>query len=131
MSKVVIQTEIDTKSLLLGLAHLQINELEEFAKELNAFISRKEMDSQSSKDEDLLLKINQTVLPKEKRVQYVALVEKLEQETISEEERQVCLALAAEDDKLRNERVALMIQLAQLRGVTFNQLMVDLGLQAI
>ena len=85
----------------------------------------------SSKDNNLLLQIHQTVLPKEKRLQYLALVEKLEQETISEEERERCLALAAEDDKLRNERVALMIQLAELRGVSFNQLMVDLGLQPI
>ncbi|MEM9847891.1 MAG: hypothetical protein AAF847_08370 [Bacteroidota bacterium] len=131
MSKVLIHTEIDTKSLLLDLAHLQISELEEFANELNAFIKKKKSHQKSSKAEQLLLEIHQCVLPKEERLRYIELVNKLEQEIISEEERQLCLSLASKDEKLRNKRVSLMIQLAALRNISFNQLMIELGLQPI
>lgn len=131
MAKVVLNTEIDTKSLLHSLAHLRISELEEFAKELNNFIKRQKLEDRTAKDKELLLQINQTVLPRKQRERYLELVHKMEQETITEEERKIYLQLATMDDQLRNQRVKLMIELAELREIPFNQLMEDLGLQPI
>lgn len=79
----------------------------------------------------LLRLINDTVLSPEKRALYLELVQKLEKDTISEQERQHFLELTEEEEDLRNERVKLLIELAQIRNVPLNQVMEELGLQPV
>lgn len=131
MSKIRIHTEIDTNSFLAGLAHWQISELEKFAHDLNDFILRKKAKDKEKKEAGLLLKIHESDLTKEKKEEYQNLMQKLEMETISEEERQVFLKLTEDEENLRNQRVALMFELAQLRNVTLPEVMKDLGLKLL
>ena len=128
MSKIQIQSEIDTQSLLASVSQIPVNELEYFVRELNALITRRKTDNQEYRERTLLSKINQTVLPKNKAERYIKLHIKLEEETISESEYKEFMDLVTQDENLRNERVKYLIELSQLRAVTLPQLMNSLGL---
>ena len=71
------------------------------------------------------------MLPREKRALYLQLAQKLENDSITEPERQHFLQLTEEEETLRNERVKMLIELAQLRSISLNQLMEELGLQPV
>ena len=71
---------------------------------------------------------NRTILPKEKRNRLDFLIQKMEAETMTGAERKELLILTKEDEKLRNERVKVLIELSQLRSITLPQLMSELGL---
>jgi len=87
--------------------------------------------SKAQTQRELLRRINQTVLPKEKRALYAQLVEKLENDTISESEHQRFLELTEEEEALRNERVKILLELAQLKNMPLNRLLQELGLQPV
>ena len=71
---------------------------------------------------------NQTVLSKKQRNRFFELQEKLLAEKISEKERQEYLTIAYEEERLRNERVKYLIEIAQLREISLPKLMLELGL---
>ena len=75
-----------------------------------------------------MYKINNTVLDTAKTERYQVLVEKLELGTMTDEEHTEFDILATREEKLRNQRVKYMIELAQLRSVTLPQVMESLGL---
>ena len=131
MSKITIQSEIDAEMLLAGVANLKVSELEAFISELRAIVAKKKSKSKKYKAAALLNQHNQTILPKEKRLRYALLYEKLEADTITESEREEFLAISKEETNLRNERAKLLIQLAALRGISLNELLKELGLNPI
>lgn len=131
MENIQVQAEIDTRSLLKSMAQLPVKELESFLQEVNGLIIRKKMQDKEGQERLLFDKINKTVLDKKKIDRYHRLVEKLEAETISETEHAEFMSLANAEEKLRNQRVKYLIQLAQLRAVSLPQLMVALGLNAV
>lgn len=128
MSKVQVQTEIDTQALLAGAAKLKVKELEEFIRDLHGLVTRKKTEDKTHNEKVLLSQINQTVLEKKKRERYFELAQKLSEETINPIERQEFLTLTSEEENLRNTRVKLMIELAQLRNIPLTQLMEEIGL---
>ncbi|MFN4255062.1 MAG: hypothetical protein ACK4Q5_08675 [Saprospiraceae bacterium] len=128
MSRAERQTAISTQEFLNGAIKLKINELEAFVRELNGLIFRKKTADSLYRQKELLRLINQTVLPSEKHERYIELSERLESETISETERQEFLQLAEEDATLRNQRVGMLIELAQLRNLSLAALMEEMGL---
>ncbi len=131
MSKITIQSEIDAKMLLAGVANLKVSELEAFIEELRGIVIKKKAKSKKYQDAALLAKHNETILSKTKRKRHADLYEKLENDTITEKEREEFLSLSKEESSLRNERVKLLIQIATLRGVSLNDLMSELGLKPI
>ena len=128
MSKVQIQTEIDSKALLAGAAQLKIKELEAFVRELNGTLIRKKAQDKGHQEKILIGQINRTVLSKKKNERYQELSEKLRAEAVSETERQEFLQLVAEEEELRNNRVQLLIELSQLRNIPLSRQMEELGL---
>jgi hypothetical protein len=128
MTKIQIQTEIDTQMFLTSVAQIPVNELEYFVMELNALITRRKTNDKAYRDRALLSKINGAILPKGKTERYMLLHLKLEAETISESEYQEFMDLVAQEEELRNERVKYMIELSQLRGITLPQVMNSLGI---
>lgn len=131
MSKITIKSEIDTKSLLANIANLKVKELEFFLRELNGVITRKKAKDKKYQAAALLQKHNETVLNKPKRNRYAALYEKLEADIITEDERKEFFKLTKEEEKLRNERVKILIKIAQIRAIPFNQLLKELGLKPV
>jgi hypothetical protein len=131
MSKIHIQTEIDTVLLLQGAARMTIQELEHFAMELNGLITRKKTKSKVRQEKRLLAKINQTILNPIQRQRYQILSKQFALEVIQPSEYAELSLLAHEDEALRNERVKYMIELSQLKAISLPQLMQELGLKPI
>jgi hypothetical protein len=116
-------------SLLPNMNDLPVAELEIYLIEISALIRRKKTTDSKVRERVLLDKITQTVLSKKKTGRYQELVEKLEFETITDTEHGEFMLLAHQEEKLRNQRVKYLIELAQLRAIPLPQLMIDLGLK--
>lgn len=128
MSKIQIETTIDTDSFVLGAANLQLSELEKLVRELDAVIVRKKNLDKDFKERELIRMINQTVLDADQRSRYLVLVDKLENGAISSAEHLEFLSLTEKDEKLRNERLSYLIELAQLNNLSLLELMERMGL---
>ena len=128
MSKIPIHTEVDTQTLLAGIAKLKVKDLEDLVRALNAIIVQKKSKDKSWQVKVLLGKVNDTTLPKAKRDRYLDLAAKLQNGTLPEVEHTEYMALANEDELIRNERVKLLIELAHLRDISLAELMRELGL---
>jgi hypothetical protein len=119
---------IDSQSLLRDADKMPVTELERFLKDINALLRRKKTQDKTLREGQLLHKINKTVLDAEKAARYQVLIEKLELGTMSDAEHLELDILGNQEEKLRNQRVKYMIELAQLRAVTLPQIMESLGL---
>ncbi len=119
---------IDSKSLLHDADKMPVTELERFIKDINALLRRKRTQDKALRERQLLHKINRTVLDTAKTERYQVLVEKLELSTMTDAEHTEFDLLANQEEKLRNQRVKYMIELAQLRAVPLSQVMESLGL---
>ena len=131
MTKIQVQSEIDTQGLLLGISQMPLNELAYFVNEINALITRRQVQDAGKQEKILLSKINQTALPSKKAERYAFLVQKLEADTMSETEHAEFMLLVAQEETLRNERVKYLIELAQLRNMPLLTLMEKLDLNTV
>ena len=131
MTKIQVQSEIDTQGLLLGISQMPLNELAYFVSEINALITRRQVQDAGKQEKILLSKINQTALPSKKAERYAFLVQKLEADTLSETEHAEFMVLVAQEETLRNERVKYLIELAQLRNMPLLTLMEKLDLNTV
>jgi hypothetical protein len=119
---------IDSQSLLRDADRMPVTELERFLKDINALLRRKKTQDKALRERQLLHKINRTVLDATQTERYHILVEKLELSTMTDAEHTEFGILATQEEKLRNQRVKYMIELAQLRNITLSQVMASLGL---
>jgi hypothetical protein len=128
MEALSIARQTHPLNLLPTMAELPVTELEVYLIEISALIRRKQTTDSHVRERVLLDKITQTVLSKKKTQRYQELVYKLEFETMTDAEHAEFMRLANDEEKLRNQRVKCLIELAQLRAVSLPQLMKDLGL---
>lgn len=119
---------IDSQSLLRDVDRMHITEIEHFLKDINALLRRKKTQDKALRERQLLHKINRTILDASKSNRYHILIEKLELGTMTDAEHTEFDLLANQEEKLRNQRVKYMIELAQLRAVSLSQVMESLGL---
>jgi hypothetical protein len=129
MTKLQVQAEMNAQSLLMTVAQLPLNELEQFIQELNRLLTRKKSEEIAQKDKILISKINQTALSLPKIERCNTLILQMEFATLTEAEHQELMLLVEEEEKLRVERVQYLIELAQWRKITLPQLMENLGLK--
>lgn len=128
MSKIQVQSEVDTQSLLSGVSEMPVQELESFVRELNALITRKKTKDIDHREKTLISKINRTVLEKSKAETYHQLIQQSETATLTMEDNNRLLELVGEEENLRNERLKYLVELAQLRNIPVLQLMNNLGI---
>jgi hypothetical protein len=130
MPKVQVKSkiEIDFDEVLNGVAQLKINELEQFADRVIALRARRRAPSLSGDEAQLLQKIN-AGLPTEVWRRYEELNAKLHEETITPEEHTELLELIDKIELADAERMKHLIELAQLRNVSVEMLMDQLGLR--
>lgn len=121
-------SEINIKTYIQSFTQFKIKQLEAIIKELNLLLYRKKRKNDNYDERLLISKLNKTVLSKEKRALYRLYSQKVEEETITSEEQLVFDNLLDEAELLRNERVRILIDLAQIRSVSLPTLMKDLGL---
>lgn len=131
MSKITLQAQDNVKSRLAEISKMQVSELEFFVQELNALITRKKAKTPKYRIRKLYQLINETILDADTQVIFDVLAEKLQSETMTEAENRVFLKIAEQEENIRNQRIAYMVELAQLRQIPFAQLMSELGLKPL
>ena len=125
---VTSQIEIDLDEVLQGLARLGTKELEQFVEKVIALQAQRRAPSLPKDETELLQQINRG-LPADIRQRYDALNAKLHDDTITSEEHEELLTLIDRIELADAERMQRLIALAQLRGVSVDTLMEQLGIR--
>jgi len=125
---VTSQIEIDLDEVLHGLARLGTKELEQFVEKVIALQAQRRAPSLPKDETELLQQINRG-LPADIRQRYDALNAKLHDETIAPEEHAELLTLIDRLELADAERMQRLVALAQIRGVSVDTLMEQLGIR--
>lgn len=120
--------EIDLDDMLQGIAHLETKDLERFADKVIDLRAQSRAPSLSENEFELLQRINHNV-PQRTRTRFAELKSKLHAETITEVERSEFIAISDQIELADAERVTTLIELAQLRKVSVDTLMKQLGIK--
>jgi len=120
--------EIDFDEVLNGLARLETSDLAQLVEQVIALQARRRAPSMRKNEAELLQKINQGPSP-EVRKRYAELTAKLREESITPEEHQDLMELIDQIELADAERMQHMIVLAQLRQVSVDSLMHQLGIR--
>ena len=120
--------EIDFDEVLNGLARLETSDLAQLVEQVIALQARRRAPSMRKNEAELLQKINQGPSP-EVRKRYAELTAKLREESITPEEHQDLMELIDQIELADAERMQHMIVLAQLRQVSVDALMHQLGIR--
>jgi hypothetical protein len=119
--------QILTTEILSAVSHLSLPEREQvFDRVLALQAERKAADL--SKEESALLSRVSRGLPGELRERLTLLRAKREEETISDQEYDELTKLTDQAEELHADRMAALVELAKLRGVSLPMLMEQLGL---
>lgn len=125
--QVTSQIEIDLDEVLKSVAQLDPHELEQVVNQFIALQARRRAASLSPAETELLQQINQG-LPSALRSRYAVLNAKLHDETITPAEHEELLQLTDQIEQADAERLRHLIALAQLRQVSVETLMDQLGI---
>jgi hypothetical protein len=120
--------EIDLDEILHGLARLEITELERFVDKVIALQAQRRAPSLPKDETELLQQINRG-LPTDIRQRYDALNAKLHGETITPQEHAELLTLIDRLELADAERMQHLVALAQIRGVSVDTLIEQLGIR--
>ncbi|MCC6724595.1 MAG: hypothetical protein IT258_08795 [Saprospiraceae bacterium] len=123
-----IPSMTDAKALLAAATAMKIQELEALMQELSGVLYRKKSKDKAYQEKELLRLLNEAILDKEKRERYWQLALQLEEGNMPAAEHTEFMQLVSEEELLRNTRVKLLIELAQLRNMLLPQLMEEMGL---
>ena len=125
MSSVQIKSKIELDAILEGIAQLDTADLEQFQQQVNRLLAQRKAPSLSKAEAALLLKINEG-LPQPIQARYAALSEKIQEETISSAEHEEWLQLNEQVEAKDAERLELLIELAELRNISVDELITQL-----
>jgi hypothetical protein len=130
MPTLKIEAQISTLDLLQAVQQLSQPELDNFVEQVIQFKAQKNAPNLSKQESELLLKINQD-LPRELQQQYQILIEKRNQETLTESEYEQLLELTDKVEKYQSQRLEYLTQLAQIRQISLSDLMTEMGVKPI
>jgi hypothetical protein len=112
---------------LNGISTLETPDLERFVFEVGKMIAARKSTHLEKKETQLLKAINNSI-PNKELIRYQILLEKNQNETISETEHQEFLVLNEKIEQININRLKKIIELARFRGVSVPTLMSDLNL---
>jgi hypothetical protein len=118
--------EIELDAVMSGVAQLDTPSLERFAAQVNTLLARRKTPHLTRRETELLQRINQEPPVDQKR--YRQLDDKRRAETLTPAEHQELLDLIAVNEQADGERLRCLVELAQLRGVGFDELLSSLGI---
>lgn len=130
MPTVKIEAQISALDLLQAVEQLSQTELEQFVEQILQVKAQRIAPSLSTNESELLIKINQD-LPQELRQLYQTLIEKRNQENLTEAEYQQLLELTEQVEKYQAQRLEYLTQLAQIRQLSLTNLIAQMGLKPI
>jgi len=127
MTTISIEAQVSTDQLLRAVERLPAQELATFAAQVIALRAQREAPHLSQPETRLLLQINQGI-PAPVQRQFDELVVKRQDETITPEEMQELIQITDQIEQLDAQRLAALVELANLRGTTLDALMATLGI---
>ncbi len=127
MASVEVRSQVSLEQLVEGMAHLDPRELERLIVQLLTLRAQRLAPNLAEKEAGLLEKINQGLSPVAQQ-RYDELTAKRRAETLSREEHRELLASIDRIERADADRVQALIGLAQLRQVSVEALMAELGI---
>ncbi|NKQ37457.1 MAG: STAS/SEC14 domain-containing protein [Chloroflexi bacterium] len=125
--QVTSEVNIELDKVLDGVAKLDTLELEQFLSQVSILLARRKAPSLPEREAELLQEINQS-LPTVYQQRYDELAAKLQANDITPEEYQELLQLIDQIELADAERVQCLIELAQLRNLSLDELMNQLNI---
>jgi len=109
----------------------ETSEVEILLQEIAAVLMRRKLHTLPARESELLLQINQPAFSPELAKRYAALYEKLQIETITQDEKGELLVLSEKQEQHNIQRLRCLIELAQIRSISLDRLMAQLGIEMI
>lgn len=125
--QVTSEINIELDKVLDGVARLDTPELGRFLSQVSILLARRKAPSIPKREAELLQKINQGLATAFQH-RYDELTTKLQADTITSEEHQELLQLIDQIELADAERMQHLIELAQLRNMSLDGLMNQLGI---
>jgi hypothetical protein len=123
MRTIQVQSQVTFDTLLDSLEQLSAIELDQITHYVVRLQAQRKYPSLSQAEADLLLKINQGIVPEQVLQHCKELSAKVRNETISPAEHEELMELVDEIEQLNAQRLEYLAQLAQLRQVSLPELM--------
>lgn len=120
-------SQLSPEQIISAVSHLSPPELKQVLESLLALQAERNAPRLSAAESALLLRINQG-LPDELRERITVLRGKREDEVITDAEYEELTQLTDRAEELHADRMAALVELAQLRGVSLPVLMNQLGI---
>lgn len=121
----------EVKKMLHGIAAWEAPAVASFLQEVKRILEKKTKNRLSKKETALFLIINKAVLTPDDWTVYTTLHSKFESETISDKEQVILDKLVGRLEQHGIKRLEALVELAQLRNTSLDQLMLDLGIKNI
>lgn len=130
MATVQLKSEvnIEVEELIGGVSQLDTIEIEHLLSEISMILAQRKAESLPNR-ESVLLRLIGEGLPENLQSRYDLLQQKLLAEQMTPEENQELLGLIDIVEAADAERLKHLIELSQLRQVTLDELMIQLGIQ--
>ncbi|TAK47411.1 MAG: STAS/SEC14 domain-containing protein [Saprospiraceae bacterium] len=119
--------KVNLDELFNGVSKLATPELEKFVDKISYIIARRKVPQPARRELELLAKIYEPLAPKTQQ-RYDLLYARMQQETITDEEHKELLKLIEISEQYNVEWLEALIELAQLKGISVEELMKQLGL---
>lgn len=123
-----LQNSPSANAILTAVRQMPIAEMEQLVDQVIAIRAERVAPHVTADESALLACINQG-LPADERARLRALVEKRDDETITDGEWQELASLTDRLELLHADRLAALAELAKLRGITLDEVMSQLGIQ--
>lgn len=128
MASVQVKARLSSDDLIEAIDQLDKRSLENLLQKILVLVARRKAPRLPKNEAELLKKINQN-FPQEMQQQYRLLIARRKSETLTEAEHAELLKLTDQIEHLEKQRIDYLLQLAQLRRTTLNQVMEQLGIQ--
>lgn len=128
MASVQVKAQLSTDDLLEAIDQLDKRSLENLMQKLLVLVAQRKAPGLPKNEAELLKKINQS-LPQEIQQRYRLLIARRKSEKLTEAEHAELLHLTDQVEHLEKQRIDYLLQLAQLRRTTLNEVMQQLEIQ--
>ena len=123
-----VETPLSSEQLLKAVGQLSSSDLDEFVQRVLVIRAQRKAPHLPQAEAELLVAINRS-LPADTQRRYDELMAKRRAEVLTPEDHDELLRLTDEVEAHDTRRVENLVNLAQLRQMTLDQLMEDLGLR--
>ena len=128
MSSVQIKSSVTVNDLIGGVEQLSNQDLDSFINNILSIRAKRKSAKLDKEESHLMEKINE-FLPKEEFERYKVLIRKRDNKSLTEIEHGELIAFSDKIELIHAERISALAKLANLRGVTLDEIMKELEIR--